>query len=141
MSSGAYIEIAGIKEFQKSLRQMDADLPKQIRLVLNEATGIVVGYAQAHIEVRSGRAKASLKARSSQREATVALGGSRAPWAPWLDFGGQGRKPGRPAPRTFIKEGRYVYRGLRLHNEDITEVMTKGLVALATAAGLEVSGG
>jgi hypothetical protein len=133
------ITIGGLREFQRALKDMDTALPRQLRLVLNEAAGLVVDYAQAHIEVKSGRARSSLKAQSSQREARVALGGSRAPWAPWLDFGGEGRRRGRPSARPFIREGRYVYRGLRLHHEDITTLMADGLTELARSAGMEVS--
>lgn len=139
MTDRAKIKIEGLREFQKSLRQMGADLPKQIRTVFNAAAGIIVDYAQAHIEVKSGRARASVKARSSQRLAQVAIGGSRAPYVPWLDFGGEGRVRGRPGKREFIKEGRYVYRGLRLHGDDITDLMAQGVVDLATSAGLQVS--
>jgi hypothetical protein len=133
------IDTAGLREFQAALRRIDADLPKQLRLVLNEAAGIIVDYSQAHIAVKSGRARASIKARSSQRAAAVSIGGARARYTPWLDFGGEGRIRGRPAPREFIKEGRYVYRGLRLHNQDITDLLAKGLTDLAAGAGLDVS--
>jgi hypothetical protein len=133
------IDTAGLREFQAALRRIDADLPKQLRLVLNEAAGIIVDYSQAHIEVKSGRARASIKARSSQRSAAVSIGGARARYTPWLDFGGEGRIRGRPAPREFIKEGRYVYRGLRLKNEDITALLAKGLTDLASSAGLDVA--
>jgi hypothetical protein len=135
----ARIETAGIKEFQAALRAIDADLPKRLRLVLNEAAGIIVDYSKAHIEVKSGRARGTIKARSSQRAAAVSIGGARARYVPWLDFGGEGRIKGRPAAREFIKEGRYVYRGLRLHNEDITTLLATGLTELASSAGLEVS--
>jgi hypothetical protein len=135
----ARIDITGLREVQRSLREVDAGLPKQIRLIFNEATGLIVDYSKAHIEVRSGRAKASIKARSSQRTAAVAIGGSRAPYTPWLDFGGEGRRRGRPSARPFIREGRYVYKGLRLHHDDITAIMSKGLTDLVKSAGLEVS--
>jgi hypothetical protein len=139
LSDRATIKIEGLREFQAALRQMDSDLPKQLRLTLNEAGGIIVDYVQAHIEVKSGRARASIKARSSQRTGQVAIGGNRAPYAPWLDFGGEGRIKGRPAKRPFIKEGRYVYRGLRLKSEDIVAVMARGLTELAAGAGLDVT--
>lgn len=135
----ARIDIVGLREVQRSLREVDAGLPKQIRLIFNEATGLIVDYSKAHIEVRSGRAKGSIKARSSQRTAAVAIGGSRAPYTPWLDFGGEGRRRGRPSARPFIREGRYVYKGLRLHHDDITAIMSKGLTELVQSAGLEVS--
>jgi hypothetical protein len=139
MTGKASIEIVGLREFQRALKDVEAGFPRQLRLIFNEATGLIVDYSKAHIEVRSGRAKASIKARSSQRTAAVAIGGSRAPYTPWLDFGGEGRRRGRPAARPFIREGRYVYRGLRLHHDDITTVMAKGIAELANAAGLEVS--
>jgi hypothetical protein len=135
----ARIDIVGLREVQRSLREVDAGLPKQIRLIFNEATGLIVDYSKAHIEVKSGRAKASIKARSSQRTAAVAIGGGRAPYTPWLDFGGEGRRRGRPSARPFIREGRYVYKGLRLHHDDITAIMSKGLTELVQSAGLEVS--
>jgi hypothetical protein len=135
----ARIETAGLVQFQKALRQIDTDLPKQLRIVLNDAAGIIVDYTKAHIEVKSGRARGSVRAQSSQRKAAVAIGGARAPYVPWLDFGGEGRRRGRPAARPFIREGRYVYKGLRIHNQDITDLLAKGLTDLAAAAGLEVT--
>lgn len=133
------IQISGLREFQAALKQMDKDLPKQLRVALNEASGLVVDYAGAHMPHKTGRAAASLKARSTQRVARVGLGGRRAPYAPWLDFGGEGRIKGRPSKRPFIKDGRYVYQGLRVKRDEITEVLSKALTDLATGAGLEVT--
>lgn len=135
----AKVTITGLREFQRALRDMDAGLPKQIRLVLNEASGLVIDYAEAHFPRRTGRAASSLRARSTQREARVALGGRRAPYAPWVDFGGQGRIKGRPPKREFIKSGRYVYKGLEVNRSKITELMSAGLTELARSAGLEVT--
>lgn len=137
--SGDRIQIDGIKEFQKALREMDSDLPKQLRLILNEATAVVIDWARPRVPKRSGRAAASIKARSSQREARVAIGGRKAPYMPWLDFGGEGRRPGRPSARLFIPKGRYLYAGLDATRDEVTEVMAKGMTALATSAGLESS--
>jgi hypothetical protein len=39
------IEIKGIKEFQQSLRKMDSDLPKQLRIALNQASQLVIDKA------------------------------------------------------------------------------------------------
>lgn len=133
------IQITGLREFQRALKQMDTDLPKQLRVALNEASGLVVDYAGAHMPKKTGRAAASLKARSSQRAARVGLGGRRAPWAPWLDFGGEGRRKGRPSKRPFIKDGRYVYQGLKVKRDEITEVLSRALTDLAKGAGLDVT--
>jgi hypothetical protein len=131
------IKIEGIKEFQAALREMDRDLPKQLRLIFNDAVGLVIDWARPRIPSRTGRARASLKAKSGQREARASIGGNRAPYMPWLDFGGQGRAPGRPAARPFIRKGRYLYAGLDAKREDVTEVMSRGMTALAESAGLE----
>lgn len=135
------IRIDGLREFQKALRGMDAGLPKQLRVVLNEAGELIVDYDKKHMPRRTGRAIASVKARSSQRLAQVAIGGNKAAYVPWLDFGGEGKRKGRPPMRPFIKDGRYTYQGLKVHRQDITDLMQAGLANLAREAGLEMSDG
>lgn len=130
------IKLRGIKEFQKALRSMDADMPKQLRLILNDATELVLSYARPRFPRKSGRAVGSLKARSSQREARVGLGGQRAEYAPGLDFGAGDNHPQFPS---YKPGGRYVYKGLEVNRDEITERMSKGLHDLASGAGLEMS--
>lgn len=132
------IQVAGLREFQAQLRSMDGALPRQLRLTLNTAAQVVIDYAEPRFPRRSGRAAGSLRARSSQRLARVALGGRRAPYAPWLDFGGR-VGPRRSVARPYLKDGRFVYKGLAVRRPEITEVMSTGLTQLARDAGLEVS--
>lgn len=131
------IRVDGLREFQRSLRQMDADLPKQLRVILNQAAQVVVDYAVPRIPRATGAAAGSVKVRSSQRESRVAMGGRRAPYMPWLDFGGR-TGPGRSVNRPFMREGRYLYVGLRVKRDEVTELMESGLRALGAGAGLEV---
>jgi hypothetical protein len=134
---GSRIEIKGLREFQRSLRKMDADLPKQLRIALNKASDLVIHKAEPEIPRRTGAAAASLKARSSQREARIAAGGRRAPYYPWLDFGGRvGRK--RSVARPFYKEGRYIYPSLRKNRPEIEAVLEKAIRSLARDAGVGV---
>lgn len=133
------IEVTGLREFQQALKQMDSALPRQLRVALNAASGVVIDYAVPRMPSISGRARASLKARSSQREARIGLGGRRAPYAPWLDFGGEGKRKGRPAARPFIRSGRYVYKGLEVKRNEVTQIMSDALTQLARDAGLEVT--
>jgi hypothetical protein len=129
----------GLREFQRALKAMDADLPKQLRLVLNEAADVVLDYARPRVPTKTGRARSSLKARSSQREVRIAVGGTKAPYYPWLDFGGEGKRRGRPAARPFVRAGRYLYPGLAANHEQVTEIMSRGLTELAKSAGLDVT--
>jgi hypothetical protein len=132
------IRVTGLKEFQASLRRMDSDLPKQLRIALNGVSELVVDKTRPEIPSRSGAARASLKVRSSQREARIAAGGRKAPYYPWLDFGG---KTGidRSVDRPFYREGRYIYPTLRKNRDKITAVMVTALSDLAASAGLEVT--
>ncbi|MEK8107406.1 hypothetical protein NKG94_23815 [Micromonospora sp. M12] len=70
--------------------------------------------------------------------ARIALGGRRAPYAPWLDFGGR-VGPSRSVVRPYVRGGRYVYKGLEVRRDRVTEIMSEALTALARDAGLEVS--
>lgn len=135
----AKIEVTGLRDFQKKLRQMDDALPRQIRIALNAAAQEILDYARPRMPSDTGAARASLKSSSSQRVARIALGGQRAPYAAWLDFGGQGKRKGRPPARPFLKDGRYVYRGLDARRDQVTQIMTDALTQLALDAGVEMS--
>lgn len=132
------IKVTGLREFQRALRRMDSNLPKQLRLALNEASTLVIDKARPLIPVRTGRAANSLKVRSTQREARIAAGGRTAPYYPWLDFGG---KTGRhkSVERAFYKEGRYIYPTLRKNREEVIDIMQTAITDLARDAGLDVT--
>lgn len=132
------VQVQGLREFTRSLKKLDADLPKALRVGMNEAVDIVIGYAKPKIPKRTGAAAATLKAKSTQTAARISAGGKRAPYYPWLDFGGKGPE-GRPAQRTFHKEGRYVWKGLVVKRDEFTAALGRALVGVAEQAGLEVT--
>lgn len=130
------IRITGIREFQKALKDMDKELPKQLRVALNAASQLVVDYAVPRVPTKTGRARRSLKVRSSQREARVAAGGRTAPYYAWLDFGGTLPRGGK---RPFYTQGRFVYPGLAANRDEIQSALEVALTDLARHAGLEVT--
>jgi len=133
------IRVDGLAKFSRDLRKLDADLPKALRVALNEAADLVVGHAVPTIPRRSGRAARSLKARSTRTAVRVTAGGNRAPYYPWLDFGGKvGRK--HSVRRPFRKEGRYLYATyFRLSSSgDFQAVLSRALLGVAAQAGVEV---
>jgi hypothetical protein len=107
------IEVGGLAALSRGLRQVSADAPKELRIALNDVSDVFVSHVKPEVPVDTGAARRSVVSRSTRTSARVAVGGKRAPWFPWLDFGGQGRRPGRPARREFLREGRYVYPTLR----------------------------
>lgn len=138
MAAQGVIRISGLKELQAALRAMDGESQKQLRIALNEAAELIVVGARRKMPSKTGAAKASLKAVSGQRDARVSLGGRRAPYAPWLDFGGR-VGPKRSVHRPFKRQGRYVYKTLADEHEGIQRVLEEAIVAVARNAGLEVT--
>lgn len=132
------VRIAGLKEFRGALKQLDKSLPKGLRTAFNGSADFLIGKVRPQIPKLTGRAAKSVKARSSQTEVRIAIGGRAAPWYPWLDFGGRtGRN--RSVERTFIKEGRYLYPTFNKHRDQFTKITEKALVGLAEDAGLDVN--
>lgn len=131
------IQIRGLKEFSRNLRKLDRELPKGLRIALNEAAQVVVDYAVPRIPRRSGRAARSVKARSTRTAVRVSGGGNRVPYYPWLDFGGRvGRK--RSVNRPFKKDGRYIYAGFHAKRKEFATVLERALLKVAESAGVEV---
>lgn len=131
------IKVVGLKEFRKGLKGMDSGLPKTMRLTLNSTAEVLVDATRPKIPRRTGRAADSLKAQSTQSAARVSMGGAKAPWMPWLDFGG---KVGvhKSVVRPFYKDGRYLFPTLDEKRDKIQDVMLDGLVKLAEGNGIEV---
>jgi hypothetical protein len=99
---------------------------------------VVVDAAKPKVPSKSGAARGSLKAASSQTQARVSAGGRAAPYYPWLDFGGAvGRK--KSVHRDFYKSGRYIFPTVAEKQDDIQDAMAKAVQQLAAANGIEVS--
>ena len=133
------IKIDGLAQFTRNLKKLDTDLPKALRMAFNGAADLIVSDTRAGMPSRTGKAKGSVKAKSTQTSARIAEGGNRAPYTPWLDFGGSvGRA--RSIRRPFLKEGRYLYNAYFRHRDSgrIQEELSKALIDTARQAGVEV---
>jgi len=133
----AKIEVGGLARLSRGLKAVDTDAPKELRLALNAAANLLVEHTRPKIPQLTGAARRSLVARSTRTSARVAIGGKRAPYFPWLDFGGQGRRPGRPAQRQFLREGRYVYTLEPPLLGKIEQQLQDSITAVIANAGLE----
>lgn len=132
------VKIDGLAQFTRNLKKLDAEVPKALRVALNEAAEIVLGYARPRVPRRTGRAASTLKARSTRSAVRVAAGGRKAPYYPWLDFGGRvGRK--KSVKRPFIGDGRYLYPALRAKRDEFEAAVTRALIGAAESAGIEVT--
>jgi hypothetical protein len=132
------VGIKGLAEFSRGLKKIDSEAPKQLRVALNSGSDLLINKTRPKIPSRSGKARASLKARSTRTSVRIAVGGKMAPYVPWLDYGGEGRIRGRPAPREFIKAGRYLYPTLGEIRPALIRTLDEAIRDVARNAGLEV---
>jgi hypothetical protein len=129
------IKIEGLAEFNRSLRKLDSNLPKALRLANNDAAGIVSGAAKPKVRRRSGRAQSSVKTRSTRTEARVSGGSKRVPYYAWLDFGGRvGRK--NSVKRPFITSGRYLYPAYAKNRGRVLDRLVDRLREVCREAGI-----
>jgi hypothetical protein len=131
------IKVEGLREFSQSLKRLDSDMPKVLRLGLNSVADVVVNEARPRVASRSGKARRSVKAKSTRTAVRVAGGGARVPYYPWLDWGGKvGR--GGSVVRPYLKQGRYIYRAYFGNRDRFGQLLEDVLVDVARQAGLEV---
>lgn len=133
------IRISGLRELNAALKRADVELPKKVRISLNAATDGIAAEAARHFPRVSGRGAATYKSRSTRTASRVAMGGTKARYVPWMDFGGQGRIKGRPAHRPFIRTGRYLFPALERKRPQFVADLERVLVEVAVEAGFEAS--
>lgn len=140
------VKVQGLREVVSALREADAEAPKRLREHLLPVARLVASRIASKVPRDEGDAAASLSARAGQRGASVAFGGSSAPYFPWLDYGGsvgKGHRPGVPwsgsVTRPWMPGGRYVYPTIAEHRDEIAEAALDAMAAAATGAGLKVS--
>jgi hypothetical protein len=132
------IKITGLAEFNRNLRKISADLPKELRLANNAVAQIIVDWARPKIPSDSGAAAKSLKVRSTRTEVRVQGGSRRVAYYPWLDFGGR-VGPKRSVARPFYSDGRYIYPALAANRDELYQTHVDQLVELVRRNGLEVT--
>lgn len=129
------VRIDGLADFNRQLKKLDTKAPKALRLALNDAADVIVDYAKPRVPMRTGKARRSIKARSTRTLARVTAGGNKAPYFPWLDFGGRvGRK--RSVYRVVRKHGRYLYQAYYAKRDDFADVLERNLRHVVRESGL-----
>lgn len=129
------IRIVGLREFVASLKRLDTELPKVLRVAFNAAGEQIVMEARSRVPRKSGRAAGSVRAQSTQKSFRITGGSKRVPYYPWLDFGGTTPVGGR---RPFLREGRFIYASYYDHRDELAVLLEAALVDAARAAGVEV---
>lgn len=130
------VEIKNLKPLAASLKRIDAESAKGLQVALKGVAGLVVKKVIPQIPRKKGAAANSVKASATKTSAKITFGGTKAPYYPWLDFGGRvGRK--KSVVRTFYKQGRYIYPTLEREQENITKALEDALSGVIRSAGLQ----
>lgn len=132
------IAVQGLREFASALRRMDAEAPKALRTVANACADFLIAKVRPKIPRITGAARGSLQARSTRTAVRVGIGGKRAPYYPWLDFGGA-VGPKKATKRPFYSDGRYLYPTYHDEQASLERLLQDGIVDLAEDSGMEVS--
>lgn len=113
------VDVEGLSDFRRSLREVDRELPKELRAALRrDVADPVAGQVQTRVPVKSGAWRKAIRGGATQSAAYIQWGRAKVPYAGWLEFGGK-RRGGRNsvAYRNRVSTGRYVWPTVR-SNED-----------------------
>jgi hypothetical protein len=131
-SSG--INVIGLKELQRELKNLDADWPKELRKANKEAAEMVATRARRSFARGRGVAPKvvpSIRALAQARSAAVKIGGQRFPFAMGAEFGGGKYRKGRPTSAggyttQFLphrgKRGYHLYPTLRDSTDEVVDI-------------------
>lgn len=142
------VEIHGLQETIRALRQVDRELPKMLRREANEAAEGIVQDARrryvARYNSRSGRTANTIRARSTPARAKVLFGGRRYPWGPGQEFGSNRFAQFRPwsgkAPSGSGSRGHFLYPAAREGIAEFRDALEAGVEKTARAAALRTRG-
>ncbi len=137
MSVRQIIEVEGLDDLRRSLREIDPATARGLRVGLNEIADHLIGKTTPKIPSRSGKARRSLRKRSTQKAVRIAVGGRAAPYYPWLDWGGK-VGPKKSVVRDYRGDGRYLYPTLAQERSAIEGMLEDLMERIARDAGLEV---
>jgi len=121
-----------IRELSRDLKNTAPEMILKLKASLKDIAESIAADTRSKVPRRTGRAASSIKARSTASSASIAFGGSIAPYYFWLDFGGStGRGHiDKTADSGAIHrewmgkpdgEGRYLYPTIREHIPDTTK--------------------
>lgn len=106
------VQIHGLAEVRRGLRLIDPELQKEFRVEMKGVAEIIAADARSRVPSRSGKAAASIRARSGGNTVFIRAGGARVPYYGWLDFGGTLKPTGRrrnTIRRPKVQGGRFIY--------------------------------
>lgn len=132
-TGGERIEVVGLRDFQRALRQAGNDFPKELRQANKDAADIVAEGTRRALLSRSGvapKVAPSVRALAQQRNASVKIGGARYPYAMGANFGSVRYKQ-FPKP---TKPDYALYRTIEARRDEVVDAYGDAIERLARRA-------
>ena len=145
------VKVVGLRELRNSMRATEKGTQHFLQVRLKEAATQVASAVAGKVPMLSGAAAASVRAVATTERASIVAGGPKAPYFPWLDFGGSTGRWHRPytAGSGSVRrdwygkggmgdgEGRYVYPTVREMHDVITDSVSEAVHDALADAGWE----
>lgn len=125
---GGQLEIEGLRELQKSLRNLTEDSRNDMKETHRRAGEIVVEGARRYVPVRSGALLASLRSAPTQRQGRVRVGSAAVPYAGPIHFGW---------PARSIKPNPFIYEVLDQRRQEVYALYADRISTLIVKYGLD----
>lgn len=148
----AGVQIEGLREFTRALREIDRALGRELQQIHKGFSGTVASAAQSSAPRRSGKLAGTIKARATQRDASI-TGGRGIAYFGLAEFGGSvPTRKGQKRPRRFVKpykgplgrvpepwyersdDGYFFYPAARAHRKVIEERYSPSVARLMKIA-------
>lgn len=137
------VNVEGLRELNKSLKEMGPEFPREMRLANKEIATSVLEAARSRAFSLGGvaaKTAPTLRVSAGTTSAGVALGGTRAPYAAGAEFGG-GRTPTtrqfKPWRGKGSDAGYFLYPTIRDNAEEIEAQYREALDDLIARVGLD----
>lgn len=122
--TGGQLEIEGLRELQKSIRNLTDDSRNDMKETHRRAGQIIVEAAAPLVPVQSGALLASARSAPTQRQGRVRVGSAAVPYAGPIHFGWPARNI-RPNPFIYEVLDRRRDEVMKLYEARIDELIRK----------------
>lgn len=94
MADNVHVRVRGFEELIRGNRELADKIQREATSEFGKVAAEVAG--QVNVPVRTGRLASTVQGKQYARKAAVSMGGARAPYARYVEYGGRGFPAGRP---------------------------------------------
>ena len=123
------IQVTGLRELHRALKQMDAELPKELKGRMKAIADRVASIVRGRLPSVSGTMRRKTKAQANARGAGISWRGVI--YAAPVEFGGW------PKGRPYVQAGRYIYPTVDAERSQIEDEVAAVMDHYLTRAGLQ----